>query len=154
MRSRARQRTVAQDHADHRPPAPEVPIFEDPTRLHQLLGNLLSNAIKFSPNGDAVHVIVDNWDSPPGSRSSTKGQASPRVKRDQLAERFEQLASSSRDGRARDGTGPGHRQVGLAEAPDGLVDIVDTPGWSTTFEVFLPMRTSVASVAWARSRAS
>jgi hypothetical protein len=28
-----------------------------------------------------------------------------------------------------------------------LVDIVDTPGWSTTFRVFLPMRTSVASVA-------
>ncbi len=32
-------------------PGEEVPIFGDPTRLHQLLGNLLSNAIKFSPRG-------------------------------------------------------------------------------------------------------
>ena len=30
-------------------PGDEVPVFGDPTRLHQLLGNLLSNAIKFSP---------------------------------------------------------------------------------------------------------
>src|SRR5580698_4187442 len=64
-------------------PGEEVPIFGDPTRLHQLLGNLLSNAIKFSPKGGRVHVIVDN---------------------------------------------------------------VDTPGWSTTFRVYLPLGASVASV--------
>jgi len=29
----------------------------------------------------------------------------------------------------------------VAEAHDGFVDIVDTPGWSTTFRVFLPLRT-------------
>ena len=34
-------------------PGDEVPIFGDPTRLHQLLANLLSNAIKFSPRGGA-----------------------------------------------------------------------------------------------------
>ncbi len=34
-------------------PGDDVPIFGDPTRLHQLLGNLLSNAIKFSPRGGA-----------------------------------------------------------------------------------------------------
>ncbi len=34
-------------------PGSEVPVFGDPTRLHQLLGNLLSNAIKFSPRGGA-----------------------------------------------------------------------------------------------------
>ena len=32
-------------------PGPEVPVFGDATRLHQLLGNLLSNAIKFSSKG-------------------------------------------------------------------------------------------------------
>jgi two-component system OmpR family sensor kinase len=31
----------------------------------------------------------------------------------------------------------------VAEAHEGFVDIVDTPGWSTTFRVFLPLRTSV-----------
>jgi len=44
-------------------PGGEVPIFGDPTRLHQLLGNLLANAIKFSPRGARVLVIVDVADS-------------------------------------------------------------------------------------------
>jgi hypothetical protein len=30
----------------------------------------------------------------------------------------------------------------VAEAHEGFVDIVDTPGWSTTFRVFLPLRTA------------
>ena len=33
----------------------------------------------------------------------------------------------------------------VAEAHDGFVDIVDTPGWSTTFRVFLPLRTTASS---------
>ena len=37
----------------------------------------------------------------------------------------------------------------VAEAHEGFVDIVDTPGWSTTFRVFLPLRT--ADVATIRS---
>ena len=28
----------------------------------------------------------------------------------------------------------------VAEAHEGFIDIVDTPGWSTTFRVFLPLR--------------
>ena len=43
-------------------PGPEVPVFGDATRLHQLLGNLLSNAIKFSSRGDKVNVVVDMVD--------------------------------------------------------------------------------------------
>jgi hypothetical protein len=31
----------------------------------------------------------------------------------------------------------------VAEAHEGFLDIVDTTGWSTTFRVFLPLRTSV-----------
>ena len=37
----------------------------------------------------------------------------------------------------------------VGEAHVGFVDIVDTPGWSTTFRVFLPLRT--ADVATIRS---
>ena len=33
----------------------------------------------------------------------------------------------------------------VAEAHEGFLDIVDTPGWSTTFRVFLPLRTTAAS---------
>jgi len=39
----------------------------------------------------------------------------------------------------------------VAEAHDGFVDIVDTPGWSTTFRVFLPLRTPADTALTAHS---
>jgi hypothetical protein len=126
-------------------PGDEVPIFGDPTRLHQLLGNLLSNAIKFSPRGGRVHVIVDNWDSYARVQVLDEGPGIPEGERDQLFERFYRLASSTEMGVP--GTGLGLAIAkSVAEAHEGFVDIVDTPGWSTTFRVFLPLRTSVGSV--------
>jgi PAS domain S-box-containing protein len=126
-------------------PGEEVPIFGDPTRLHQLLGNLLSNAIKFSPRGGRVHVIVDNADSYARVQVLDEGPGIPEGERDQLFERFYRLASSTEMGVP--GTGLGLAIAkSVAEAHEGFVDIVDTPGWSTTFRVFLPLRTSVASV--------
>jgi hypothetical protein len=124
-------------------PGDEVPIFGDPTRLHQLIGNLLSNAIKFSPRGGRVHVIVDNVDSYARVQVLDEGPGIPEGERDQLFERFYRLASSTEMGVP--GTGLGLAIAkSVAEAHEGFVDIVDTPGWSTTFRVFLPMRTSVS----------
>ncbi len=132
-------------------PGGEVPIFGDPTRLHQLLGNLLSNAIKFSPRGARVHVVVDNVDSFARVQVLDEGPGIPETERDQLFERFYRLASSTEMGVP--GTGLGLAIAkSVAEAHEGFVDIVDTPGWSTTFRVFLPLRTSVVSVQ-ARSAA-
>jgi hypothetical protein len=37
----------------------------------------------------------------------------------------------------------------VAEAHEGFVDIVDTPGWSTTFRVFLPLRSHTGAGAGA-----
>ena len=126
-------------------PGHEEPIFGDPTRLHQLLGNLLSNAIKFSPRGGRVHVIVDNVDSYARVQVLDEGPGIPEGERDQLFERFYRLASSTEMGVP--GTGLGLAIAkSVAEAHEGFVDIVDTPGWSTTFRVYLPLRTSVASV--------
>ena len=126
-------------------PGDEVPIFGDPTRLHQLLGNLLSNAIKFSPRGGRVHVIVDNVDSYARVQVLDEGPGIPEGERDQLFERFYRLASSTEMGVP--GTGLGLAIAkSVAEAHEGFVDIVDTPGWSTTFRVYLPLGTSVASV--------
>ncbi len=125
-------------------PGAEVPIFGDPTRLHQLLGNLLSNAIKFSPRGGRVHVIVDNVDTYARVQVLDEGPGIPEGERDQLFERFYRLASSTEMGVP--GTGLGLAIAkSVAEAHEGFVDIVDTPGWSTTFRVFLPMRTSVVA---------
>jgi two-component system OmpR family sensor kinase len=131
-------------------PGDEVPVFGDPTRLHQLLGNLLSNAIKFSPRGGRVHVIVDNVDSYARVQVLDEGPGIPESERDQLFERFYRLASSTEMGVP--GTGLGLAIAkSVAEAHEGFVDIVDTPGWSTTFRVFLPLRTSVASSASSRT---
>jgi signal transduction histidine kinase len=125
-------------------PGEEVPIFGDPTRLHQLLGNLLSNAIKFSPRGGRVHVIVDTADTFARVQVLDDGPGIPVGERDQLFERFYRLASSLEMGVP--GTGLGLAIAkSVAEAHDGFVDISDTPGWSTTFRVFLPLRTSVPS---------
>jgi len=122
-------------------PGDEVPIFGDPTRLHQLLGNLLSNAIKFSPRGGRVHVVVDSVDSLARLQVLDEGPGIPVGERDQLFERFYRLASSTELGVP--GTGLGLAIAkSVAEAHEGFLDIVDTPGWSTTFRVFLPLRTA------------
>ncbi len=126
-------------------PGEEVPIFGDPTRLHQLLGNLLSNAIKFSPRGGRVHVIVDNVDSYARVQVLDEGPGIPEGERDQLFERFYRLASSTEMGVPGTGLGLAIAKT-VAEAHEGFVDIVDTPGWSTTFRVYLPLGASVASV--------
>jgi PAS domain S-box-containing protein len=125
-------------------PGGQVPIFGDPTRLHQLLGNLLSNAIKFSPRGGRVHVIVDTADSYARVQVLDEGPGIPEGERDQLFERFYRLASSTEMGVP--GTGLGLAIAkSVAEAHEGFVDIVDTPGWSTTFRVFLPLRSEVST---------
>jgi signal transduction histidine kinase len=123
-------------------PAGELPVFGDRTRLHQLLGNLLSNAIKFSPRGGRVNVVVDSVDSFARVQVLDEGLGIPEGERDQLFERFYRLASSAEMGVP--GTGLGLAIAkSVAEAHEGFVDIADTPGWSTTFRVFLPLRTSV-----------
>jgi signal transduction histidine kinase len=122
-------------------PGDEVPIFGDPTRLHQLIGNLLSNAIKFSPRGGRVQVIVDSADAYARVQVRDEGPGIPAGERDQLFERFYRLASSTEAGVP--GTGLGLAIAkSVAEAHEGFVDIADTPGWSTTFRVFLPLRTT------------
>jgi two-component system, OmpR family, phosphate regulon sensor histidine kinase PhoR len=122
-------------------PGGELPIFGDPTRLHQLIGNLLSNAIKFSPRGGRVHVVVDSADAFARVMVLDEGPGIPVGERDQLFERFYRLASSAEMGVP--GTGLGLAIAkSVAEAHEGFVDIVDTPGWSTTFRVFLPLRTA------------
>jgi PAS domain S-box-containing protein len=125
-------------------PGEAVPIFGDQTRLHQLLGNLLSNAIKFSPRGGRVQVVVDSIDTFARLQVQDDGPGVPLHEREQLFERFYRLASSMEMGVP--GTGLGLAIAkSVAEAHDGTIDIVDTPGWSTTFRVFVPLRTSASS---------
>jgi PAS domain S-box-containing protein len=131
-------------------PGPYVPVFGDSTRLHQLLGNLLSNAIKFSPRGGRVQVGVDVLEDFARILVQDEGPGIPESDRSQLFERFYRLAAAMEMGVP--GTGLGLAIAkSVAEAHDGFVDIVDTPGWSTTFRVFLPLRTPVDSTLSAQS---
>ena len=131
-------------------PGPFVPVFGDPTRLHQLLGNLLSNAIKFSPRGGRVQVVVDVLEDFARILVQDEGPGIPESDRSQLFERFYRLAAAMEMGVP--GTGLGLAIAkSVAEAHDGFVDIVDTPGWSTTFRVFLPLRTPADSTLEAHS---
>jgi PAS domain S-box-containing protein len=131
-------------------PGPIVPVFGDPTRLHQLLGNLLSNAIKFSPRDGRVQVVVDVLEDFARILVQDEGPGIPESDRSQLFERFYRLAAAMEMGVP--GTGLGLAIAkSVAEAHDGFVDIVDTPGWSTTFRVFLPLRTPADSTLEAHS---
>jgi hypothetical protein len=125
-------------------PGESSPIYGDANRLHQLLGNLLSNAIKFSPRGGRVRVLVDNVDSYGRVQVLDEGPGIPETERDQLFERFYRLASSLEQGVPGTGLGLAIAQS-VAEAHEGFVDIADTPGWATTFRVFIPLRTSVVA---------
>jgi PAS domain S-box-containing protein len=123
---------------------PQVPVFGDSTRLHQLLGNLLSNAIKFSPRGGRVNVVVDTVDHFAQILVQDEGPGIPEADRPQLFERFYRLAAAMEMGVP--GTGLGLAIAkSVAEAHEGFVDIIDSPGWSTTFRVFLPLRHAAES---------
>ncbi len=116
---------------------PAVTLVGDPTRLHQLLGNLLSNAIKFAHIGGRVHVVVEAVDDVARMLVLDDGPGIPEAERAQLFDRFYRLASSMEMGVP--GTGLGLAIAkSVAEAHEGSIDIVDTPGWSTTFRVYLP----------------
>ncbi len=95
-------------------------------------------------------MIVDSVDSFARVRVLDEGPGIPLGERDQLFERFYRLASSNEMGVP--GTGLGLAIAkSVAEAHEGFVDIVDTPGWSTTFRVFLPLRTAAVAPASIRS---
>jgi PAS domain S-box-containing protein len=120
-------------------PGDKIYVFGDPTRLHQLVGNLLSNAIKFTPRGGRVQVVVDTAEGFARVQVRDDGPGIPLGERDQLFERFYRLASSTEMGVP--GTGLGLAIAkSVAEAHEGFIDIADTPGWSTTFRVYLPLR--------------
>ena len=121
----------------------DVPIVGSLTRLHQLLGNLLSNAIEFSPRHGRVHVAVDTSGAYARVQVMDEGPGIPIEKRGQLFERFYRLASSTEMGLPGAGLGLAIAKS-VAEAHEGFVDIVDTAGWSTTFRVFIPLRTKDA----------
>jgi signal transduction histidine kinase len=115
-----------------------VIVHGDPSRLHQLLDNLLTNAVKFTGNGGRVCLRVTTMGRYAQIDVLDDGPGIPPAERAQLFERFYRLASSTDQGIP--GTGLGLAIAkSVVEAHEGTIEIVDTPGWSTTFRVLLPL---------------
>jgi signal transduction histidine kinase len=130
-----------------------VIVQGDPARLHQLLANLLSNACKFTPAGGRVEAQADAVGDFARLEVRDDGPGIPPGDRRQLFERFYRVANARAEGV--EGTGLGLAIAkAVVDAHDGAIDIVDTPGWSTTFRVLLPARTDARTSARAPARAA
>jgi PAS domain S-box-containing protein len=117
-----------------------VYVHGDPSRLHQLLDNLLSNATKFTGEGGRVCVRVGTMGQFACLEILDDGPGVPEEERADVFERFYRLASSTNEGIPGTGLGLAIAKA-VVEAHDGTVEIVDTPGWSTTFRVMVPLAT-------------
>jgi PAS domain S-box-containing protein len=134
MTAQAAARRIELSLVAHEP----VVVNGDPDRLHQLFGNLLSNSVKFTPPGGRVMVRVGTLGHFARLEVLDDGPGIPAADRPQLFERFYRLATTADQGVP--GTGLGLAIAkSVVEAHDGTVDIVDTPGWATTFRVLLPL---------------
>jgi PAS domain S-box-containing protein len=114
-----------------------VLVRGDPSRLHQLLANLLSNALKFTPAGGHVQVRVRRNGGLARVEVLDDGPGIPPAERTNLFERFYRLASTAEEGIPGTGLGLAIAKA-AAEAHNGTIEVVDTPGWSTTFRIHLP----------------
>jgi PAS domain S-box-containing protein len=86
-------------------PPREIPVFADPTRLHQILGNLLGNAVKYTPEDGRIWVAVERDEEGVAVRVRDSGLGMEQHEIDTVFEPFRQLGSS--DGRQRGGLGLG-----------------------------------------------
>ncbi len=114
-----------------------VLVRGDAARLHQLVANLVMNALKFSPPDGRVLVQVTSLRQFARIDVFDEGPGIPIDERQQLFERFYRLASSTEQGIPGSGLGLAIAKS-VVEAHNGTIQVVDTPGWSTTFRIHLP----------------
>jgi signal transduction histidine kinase len=120
----------------------EVPIVGDPALLRQLLADLLANAVTLSFPHARVQLVVDIAGDFARVRVMDEGRGIPSGERAHLFESVLPLAGSGET----DASGTGLATVkSVVEAHRGFVGIVDTPGWSTTVQVLIPLRTQSES---------
>ncbi|MDA8359516.1 MAG: PAS domain-containing sensor histidine kinase [Actinomycetota bacterium] len=114
-----------------------VTVSCDPARLRQLLSNLLTNAVKFNGPGGHVELRVTSLGDFVRLEVSDDGPGIPEQDRPQLFEPF--YRGPSGNNRGVPGSGLGLAIVkSVVDAHGGTIEVVDVPGWSTTFRVHLP----------------
>ncbi|MHB8318326.1 MAG: sensor histidine kinase [Acidimicrobiales bacterium] len=119
-------------------PEATMQVRADPKRIRQLVDNLLANAVKFVSKGGHVEVRMGEFGHFARIEVLDDGPGIPLAERSQLFERFYRLASADSAGVPGSGLGLAIAKS-VVDAHTGYLDIVDTPGWSTTFRVLLPL---------------
>ena len=122
----------------------QVEILGDPDRLKQLLFNLVDNACRYTPAGGTVTLALSEQD---GTASLSVRDTGPGIPSDELPRIFERFYRADH-ARSREvgGTGLGLAisQV-IAEAHGGWIAVDSRVSEGSTFTVYLPTRTLMAS---------
>jgi len=124
-------------------------VLADPDRLHQILLNLLHNAVKFTPDGGCITLRGARRD---GSGALSVTDTGPGIAADELPLLFERFYRSDKarargeDSQAGAGLGLAIAQ-GLAQAQDGHIDVVSTPGSGSTFVRGGIIRSSIGGIS-------
>jgi PAS domain S-box-containing protein len=112
-------------------------VLADRKRLLQVMTNLLSNAAKFSPEGDVVHIALEEQGPNVRVAVHDRGPGIPEAFRSRIFGRFAQADSTA--SRQKGGTGLGLAICKrLIEMMHGKIAFEDRPGGGTTFWFELP----------------
>ncbi|TXD35172.1 protein kinase [Lujinxingia vulgaris] len=131
----------------HIGPIPELTLFNDELRLHQLLLNLLSNAAKFTEGGDVFFDVA--VDEKAGRLEFAIRDTGIGMDEAALARVFEAFYQAGQHSISRHGgTGLGLTIVRrFCDLMGGTIDVHSSPGEGTTFMVSLPQRIAQAETA-------
>ncbi len=126
--------------------SPQLPTCEiDPDRMSQVVGNLLSNAIKYTDRGGTITVTaMPEKDAVRISIADTGRGIAP----DEQEKIFVPFYRGRHAGRFPEGMGLGlpiARE--LAQAHGGRLEVKSTPGWGSTFTLWLPAHTVAVQAA-------
>ena len=127
-------------------------VHADPTRLEQVLTNLLSNAAKFSPQGQAVDVIVERHDGRIRISVRDRGPGILPEQQAQIFQKFVQVQGA--DGREKHGTGLGLSVCkSIVEQHGSSLQLESEPGNGSTFFFELPELKAKSVVSHTRASA-
>lgn len=134
------------------------PMYQDESRLQQILNNLLSNAIKFTPDGGRIRVVAQREQAPPVKEKADAepewnltlqvidtGVGIAEEDRQAIFEKFRQgqSALSGGDAMTREASGSG---LGLSIVREicrllhGSIDVDSELGMGSTFTVRVPWK--------------
>lgn len=118
-------------------PSPDLTIWGDPERAHQVLANLLSNALRHTPPGGKVRVSVQVVGAEAVVAVTDTGSGIAPGHLDRIFERFFRADAARTRG---EGSGVGLTIArALARALSGDLTVLSSPGRGSTFRWTIPL---------------